>query len=365
MLNDLVINAAVLVAFVSIGNQVFRDSGLDETSPLLLRILAGGISGALGILLMYYGLNIMNNVIIDFRNIAFIIAGALGGTISIGITALIIGLFGVLYYGISDSSIAALIVTFFVDIGVSTIFRMNATMGRKWFLSVLYCTVVSLIAIIILLRNDIPLLPMVILSYVGGTTIVSVVIYKYMEYLQGVTKLFKRLKDESTKDYLTGLYNVRQFDRVFNQIIGRAIEDQKVFSLLFIDIDFFKKVNDTYGHYEGDCVLRELGKILSHTCRACDMVSRNGGEEFSIVLQDCSATQAYETAERIRRIVEAHPFKLSNGRDVKITISIGISTYPENVKDLSKIMKNADDALYEAKRTGRNKIIFQSQGLTE
>ncbi len=362
MLSDLVINAALLVAFVSIGNQVFRDSGLDETAPLLLRVLAGGICGALGILLMYYGVGVTNKVIIDFRNIAVIIAGTLGGTISIGVAALIIGLFRVLYYGMSDSSMAALIVTCFVDIGVSTIFRMNVTMGRKWFLSVLYCTVVSLIAISILLRNDIPLLRIVILSYGVGTAIVSVVIYKYMAYLQGVTQLIKSLKDESTKDYLTGLYNVRQFDKVFNQIIGRAIEEQKVFSLLFIDIDFFKKVNDTYGHYEGDCVLRELGKILSQACRSCDMVSRNGGEEFSIVLQDCSATQAYETAERIRRIVEAHPFTLSDGTAIKITISIGISTYPENVKDLNKIMENADNALYEAKRTGRNKIIFQSQG---
>ncbi|MBB6218822.1 diguanylate cyclase [Anaerosolibacter carboniphilus] len=360
MLNDLIINAAILVAFISVGNQVFRDSGLDERSPFLLRVLSGGISGILGILLMYYGMNITNKVIIDFRNIAIIIAGTLGGTMSIGIAAFIIGLFRVSYYGISDSSIAALIVTFLMDIGVSAIFRRQITMGRKWFLSVLYCTVISLIAIAILLWHDIPLLPTVVINYVGGTAIVSVVIYKYMKYLQGVTQLFKTLKEESITDYLTGLYNARQFNRVFDEIVGKAIEDQKMVSLLLIDIDFFKKVNDTYGHCEGDQVLREIGKILSHSCRASDMVSRNGGEEFSILLQDCSAAQAYETAERIRKIVENHPFKLSDGIEIKITISIGISTYPENVKDLRKIIENADNALYEAKRTGRNKIIFQS-----
>ncbi|MDF2548676.1 MAG: diguanylate cyclase protein [Anaerosolibacter sp.] len=361
MLSDLIINAAVLVAFISIGNQIFRDSELNETSPLLSRIIAGGISGVLGILLIFYGLNITNKVIIDFRNIAIIIAGTLGGPISIGVAAFIIGMFRVIYYGISDSSIAALIVTFLMDIGVSAIFRRSITIGKKWSISVVYCTVISLIAIVILLWRDTALLPGVTLAYVGGTAMVSVVIYKYMAYLHGVTQSFKRLKEEAFKDHLTGLNNVRQFDRVFQQIMERSIGDQKVFSLLFIDIDFFKKVNDTYGHHEGDRVLRELGKILTHGCRACDMVSRNGGEEFSILLQDCSIDQAYETAERIRKQVEAYSFRLSDGKEIKITISIGISTYPENVKDLSKIIEKADNALYEAKRTGRNKIIFQGQ----
>lgn len=123
-----------------------------------------------------------------------------------------------------------------------------------------------------------------------------------------------------------------------------------------IDIDFFKKVNDTYGHAEGDAVLRELGKILLKSCRSYDIVSRNGGEEFTILLLDCPEIQALQIAERVRYSVETHPFIMTNETQINITVSIGVSSYPEATNKIEKLLELADETLYIAKRTGRNKV---------
>ena len=117
-----------------------------------------------------------------------------------------------------------------------------------------------------------------------------------------------------------------------------------------------KKVNDTYGHQAGDEVLRQLGGLLISCSRPSDIVSRNGGEEFSLLLKNCSYSQALEIAERLRGIVENHRFSLPNGKELKITISLGASTYLETTQCLEEFIKQADDTLYKAKRTGRNKV---------
>ncbi len=123
-----------------------------------------------------------------------------------------------------------------------------------------------------------------------------------------------------------------------------------------VDIDFFKKVNDTYGHIEGDIVLKELGLILSENCRHFDEVSRIGGEEFSVLLPDCAYPRAMQIAERIKDAVKIHTFTLSTGVKIHITISIGVASYPETIQDIEKLMEKADTALYAAKRSGRNRV---------
>ena len=126
--------------------------------------------------------------------------------------------------------------------------------------------------------------------------------------------------------------------------------------MLFIDIDFFKKVNDTFGHQNGDKVLEDLGKILLNSCSHSDVVSRNGGEEFSILMTDCPRDKVMEVAERIRKAVQDHKFYLIDGQAINITISIGVAIYPDTVNDINLIVEKADSALYEAKRTGRNRV---------
>ena len=161
---------------------------------------------------------------------------------------------------------------------------------------------------------------------------------------------------ESSKDFLTGLNNVRKFDSLFNNAIENAKEKKENLSLLMIDIDFFKRVNDTYGHAEGDVVLQELGKILSKNSRSFDVVSRNGGEEFTVLLLGCPKDNAIQIAERIRATVENHSFVLTTGLEISITVSIGVSSYPELTEEVEKLVEKSDIALYAAKRTGRNKV---------
>ncbi|HEY9161074.1 MAG TPA: GGDEF domain-containing protein [Methylomusa anaerophila] len=164
------------------------------------------------------------------------------------------------------------------------------------------------------------------------------------------------MKDDAKKDFLTGLNNVRQFDTLLNKAINEANERNENLSFLFIDVDFFKKVNDTYGHTEGDLVLKQLGDIIKNTCRSFDIVSRNGGEEFSAILLDCPLDRAVKVAERVRNNIEHHGFILSTGQEIKMTVSIGVSSYPEDTLDADKLVEYSDIALYNAKREGRNNV---------
>jgi len=189
---------------------------------------------------------------------------------------------------------------------------------------------------------------------------VSYFVYIYTEYLCEIVELYTKLKNEATVDFLTGLNNVRQFDKTFNIFSQQTIRKGENLSLLFLDIDHFKKINDTYGHSSGDIILKDLADILKDTSRGFDIVSRNGGEEFSVLLSDCTSSNAVRIAERIRTNVEGNKFYISKDVSICITISIGVSTYPSITKDIDMLVENADLALYQAKRTGRNKVVLYS-----
>lgn len=164
------------------------------------------------------------------------------------------------------------------------------------------------------------------------------------------------MKKDSTTDFLTGLYNVRYFDSKLNASIKKAKEYSEKLSFLMIDIDHFKMVNDTFGHIVGDEVLRKLGALISSCARSFDIVSRMGGEEFSVLLLNCNHAQALEIAEKIRYAVENHKIKFPNGKEINVTISIGVATYLETTQYPEHLVRQADKALYNAKRTGRNNV---------
>ena len=128
-------------------------------------------------------------------------------------------------------------------------------------------------------------------------------------------------------------------------------------SLLMLDIDYFKKINDTYGHSTGDEVLKELSKLISDSCKYADCISRVGGEEFCVILRDHNTSMALETAEQIRGSVEKNRF---TPHRIKMTISIGVAVFPETVNSLENLIEEADKALYFSKRNGRNKVSLHS-----
>lgn len=162
-----------------------------------------------------------------------------------------------------------------------------------------------------------------------------------------------QLNELSIHDALTGLKNRRYFSHIFHDECARSLRKKEKLTLLFLDIDFFKQVNDTHGHYVGDIVLRELGHYLKHRCRPYDTAVRWGGEEFLILLPATDERGAALFAERVRAGVESG---CSTKITFPLTVSIGIAEHKTN-DTLEQMTDRADQALYYAKQTGRNRVV--------
>ncbi len=357
MIRDLVINAGMLIAFLSICYHIFGNTGIGPRLPLKLQIRLGLFFGALGCILVEYAIRLSNGQIFDLRILAIFVATLYSGIIPGLISGAIIALFRLFRYGLSMHSIISSISMLILPLLMYPFFNLRKKMWRNWVYGILICELVVTLNYIIFIRDRAEMLFILLFFYLA-TNLASPLLFLYIKYLEEYTYAFRRYKLEAKRDYLTGLNNVRQFDSTYNNVIEKTRVTGQNLSLLFIDIDFFKKVNDSYGHKEGDIVLKKLGNILLQSCRNLDIVSRNGGEEFSVILIDCSWELAQEIAERIRRKVESTPFILSDGTGIKITVSVGIASYPDIITELDTLKEKADEALYVAKRTGRNKIIL-------
>jgi len=359
MITKLFINSCILTTFISITYIFILNKDISLNTSFLSKILVGAWSGLLGILLMLFSVPIISNVIIDFRYLPILLSALFGGILSPIIASIIIGLFRILYFGVTKSSIVALIAVLLIGIGFSILTSTKASIKTKWIQSTIYSIIVTSISIIILIK-DLTILLKILIAYPTAIIIVSYFVFKYTEYLRESVKIHRKLKNEATVDFLTGLNNVRQFEKDFKNFSQLIMRKNEYLSLLFLDIDFFKNVNDTYGHCSGDIVLKNLATILRDTCRGFDIISRNGGEEFSVILLDCSALNAVKIAERIRENIETNKFYISDKVNISVTISIGVTTYPDITDNINNLIKNADTALYEAKRTGRNKTCLYS-----
>jgi len=165
-----------------------------------------------------------------------------------------------------------------------------------------------------------------------------------------------KLKEMAMKDGLTGLYNHALLIELFEKEIDKQQRNNGSISFAMIDIDDFKKINDTYGHISGDTVLKELSNILMSSVRGGDIVGRYGGEEFSIVFPGIDEQNAFQLCERIRKEVEDFNFEIGI-ETVKITISIGINFNElKGIINKREIIQKADEALYRAKHNGRNRV---------
>lgn len=173
---------------------------------------------------------------------------------------------------------------------------------------------------------------------------ISIGIYKKYNLLKKSNKL---LKKDLQIDKLTGLFNRRTFD---NDIQELPIED--TYSIIFIDIDNFRKFNNNYGHQTGDTVLKKVSQTIKASVRVNDKVYRYGGEEIIIYLKDCDKKKAFEIAEKIRLNIS----ELDNSPFQSITISLGISSYPEDGMEIDKIIEVSDFALLTAKKLGKNQV---------
>jgi diguanylate cyclase (GGDEF)-like protein len=179
-----------------------------------------------------------------------------------------------------------------------------------------------------------------------------------------VKKLLKTLEERSVKDGLTGLYNRHFLNEYILKSSEFSLRYGHTLGILMIDIDFFKKVNDEFGHDVGDKVLKQIADILSSRFRKTDVIVRYGGEEFLVVLHNIEEKKLMQIAEDIRKEVEKASFKTPQG-EIKKTISIGVAIFPEDSKDIWEVIKFADIALYHAKKTGRNRVVRFTRALIQ
>ncbi len=176
-----------------------------------------------------------------------------------------------------------------------------------------------------------------------------------MDVIKKINFIYNQSKHLSITDELTGLFNRRHFEQNFEREFLRAKRYNSDLSIAIIDIDFFKKVNDTYGHLCGDYVLREAAYMIQESFRKTDMVFRYGGEEFVVILTETSLESALIPLERLRKKIEAKNL-FYEGKNFNITVSIGLNSDTSKFESASEFLDAADKALYRAKENGRNRI---------
>lgn len=187
-----------------------------------------------------------------------------------------------------------------------------------------------------------------------------------LDYLSNIKKTLSEPKiieedksrfvsDATAKDELTGLFLREIFDVVLKKETEKAKRGGSPLCLIMIDIDDFKNINDTYGHLEGDKVLKRIGSVLNDSSREMDWVARYGGEELAIIMPKANMAKACNAAQRIRKTIEGIQFS-----DFSVTVSIGVSQSTASLNTPEKIIKSADEALYAAKNNGKNQVVMST-----
>ncbi len=176
-------------------------------------------------------------------------------------------------------------------------------------------------------------------------------------------QLYAQIQQQARTDALIGLDNRREFQRRLIEEIERARRHSRPLSLLMFDLDHFKQINDTYGHPAGDEVLRAFAVRIRNELRPADRAARYGGEEFSVILPETTADGARIMAERVRQAVANTPIRLADGREIRLTVSTGASCYPDDAESPEELVVRADQALYAAKRAGRNRVVLYYETL--
>lgn len=174
----------------------------------------------------------------------------------------------------------------------------------------------------------------------------------------------RELMELATIDGLTGVLNRREFNRRLTQELERSRRGNYSVSLLMIDIDHFKKLNDTYGHQSGDDALRHVSWLIRREVRPGDLPARYGGEEFAVILPHADTEDAFVVAERLRNLIASEKVPISEGQTLQITASLGCATFPLHAQNEEALLGRADAALYQAKRSGRNRVCIAQDNVT-
>ena len=198
------------------------------------------------------------------------------------------------------------------------------------------------------------------MTFLTFAMVASAFYLKYMKSEEKIIQYYKRLEQLVNTDALTTLWNRRAMNEHLSILVNNHNKYQTDFSVTILDIDFFKKVNDTYGHQYGDYVLKTVAELMKQSFRKTDLLYRYGGEELIMIMPETNIEGALIPVQRLRRMVEEYDFEY-NGVKAKVTVSIGLTMNYQNLSSSAEILKTADEALYRAKEGGRNRVVLHEQ----
>jgi len=317
---------ASVAVLVTIAFLPVQPGGRDLTATqavLLLGVVALGVAGCWAA---------------RYRPLAALTAWALGPLLAVAVIVL-------LDLWTSDASVAAQVFLFFPTLyGASQLPRAGA----------IVMTAASVLGEVVVVLSALPLREAAIdIGYVSAALVTTAVLLIRSGEQQA--ELVARLERLAAIDTLTGLATRRVLDEAAKTAMSSA-DSHEGTSLILLDVDEFKSINDRYGHPGGDEVLVQLAALLVQSARRGDIVSRLGGDEMALLLPGCSVTSLRRRAEQIVADVGNHPFVLHGGHEVQVSVSVGLANAPTDAVDLQSLYVRADQALYEAKRSGRNRV---------
>jgi diguanylate cyclase len=360
IIEAVLINIMAIVSFTAVIGEMLRNSYLKnfDTSKALsinIKMIIYFLSSVLSILLIHFDLEIAPGAAVDFRIVPIITIACWFGSVPAVFVSILVTLFKVLVWGYDDWTFYTLSAMVIISITTGIVSKLKYSFFRK---SILVAGIIFIVfmCINILKTNDFASALQSVPAFCTALFVLYLGMYAGLSYLSNSTRRVKLLKDDITKDYLTGLYNSRYYNTALEDFSKSLIEKKEVFSLIYLDIDNFKAINDNYGHAVGDNVIAETSAFISNSCRKADIVSRIGGDEFTVLLPSCSDTKAYEVAERMRSTIESHSFIHKNGTSIQITVSVGVMYYSDNEKSVSQIKEEVDRAMYMAKKCGKNTV---------
>jgi diguanylate cyclase len=318
-------------------------------------IAAGGLS-------MYLGIAEADFVRFDLRYVPIVLAPFfVRRRSSILIIAAGIGLLR-LCFGLNQAAYAGAVNMLVIGLGMFLIFsvlpRKNSNFSTV-VIALIYITTGNLINIVAIsllgvISFHVYAAQIAPISFFSGM-LGSVIIAFLLRDMDFDIRMRRQLQEEVLTDPLTGIYNYRYIDQFLNSF---DTSSSKSLSVAFIDADYFKRINDTYGHTVGDTVLKTLAQSLARQTEGKGYTARYAGEEFMLLLPDSALEEAYTIAENVRRYIETLDIYTPNGEVVPLTVSCGIAAYPDY--PLDEVVRKADEALYEAKSTGRNRVSVAS-----
>lgn len=355
MLSNLFVNACILIAIIFVTTEFLESSKARKYSKNIKNIISGTSFGISSILLMKYSIFVTPTAFLDFRIISQASSAFYGGPVPSIITGFISATYHLFYLEIDLNSIMIFISMIVSSLSCAYISRSKLDNNLKWLLMIISTNLIHSVLFFLILDNLSDIIK-VISALIIGSMLVSTIVYYLFNYLSLSRKQIQILQQQACMDFLTGVHNKRNFDCLYNEEIRKIKNKSDVFSVLMLDIDYFKNINDTYGHLAGDRVLKDLGHILSRFSKKNEIVGRIGGEEFCILLRGYSRSEAVEFAENLRSYIKETKFIISSQKQIYITVSIGISSNEDGNLDIDNIREIADQNLYRCKKSGRNKV---------